>query len=113
MMMRKMMLLLIAANTLPLGGCVAGMAASAVGAAARSARGEPVSNEHLKPMAEKACSAQASQYGAVQIIDVERRSTSRIIVWGTADNGRERRSFECAFGTTITGFKLRAITAQR
>ena len=101
--------LCLAATTLPLGGCVAGMAASAIGMAARSAQGRAASNEHLKPQASAACTARASSYGAVKIIDVEQRSASKIIVWGTADDGQQRRSFECAYGTSITGFKLRAI----
>lgn len=99
----------LAIGALAMGGCVAGMAASAVGMAARSAQGQPASNQHLQPAAAAACSAQASPYGAVRIIDVEQRSTSKIIVWGTVDDGKERRSFECAFGTKIIGFKLRAI----
>ena len=102
-------LCLLTASALALGGCVAGMAASAIGMAARSARGQPASNEHLKPEASAACSARASQYGAVKIIDVEQRSASKIIVWGTVDDGKQRRSFECAFGTRITGFKLRTV----
>ena len=102
-------LCLLAASALALGGCVAGMAASAISMAARSAQGRPASNEHLKPDAEKACSAQAAQYGVVRIIDVEQRTASKIIVWGTAGEGQNRRSFECAFGTKITSFKLRAI----
>ena len=101
--------LCLAAGTLALGGCVAGMAASAIGMAARSAQGHPASNEHLKPAASAACSARASQYGTVKIIDVEQRSASRIIVWGTVDDGKQRRSFECGYGTSITGFTLRAI----
>jgi hypothetical protein len=101
--------LCLAASTLALGGCVAGMAASAISMAARSAQGRPVSNEHLKPAASAACTARASPYGAVRIIDVEQRSASKIIVWGTVGEGSERRSFECAYGTSITGFKLRAI----
>lgn len=96
-----------------LGGCVAAMAASAAGMAARSARGQPVSNEHLRPAARTACEAHAAQYGAVHIIDVEQRSVSKIIVWGTVGEGEQRRSFECSYGTKITGFKLRAITPVR
>ncbi len=99
----------VAATTLALGGCVAGMAASAIGMAARSAQGEAASNEHLKPQASAACTARASQYGTVKIIDVEQRSASKIIVWGTAGDGKQRRSFECAYGTSITGFKIRVI----
>ena len=101
--------LCLAASALALGGCVAGMAASAISMAARSAQGRPVSNEHLKPQASAACTARASPYGAVRIIDVEQRSASKIIVWGTVGEVSERRSFECAYGTSITGFKLRAI----
>lgn len=74
-----------------------------------SARGEPRSNEHLKPEAAQACGAQAAQYGTVHVIDVEQRSIDKIVVWGTADDGTRKRSFECAFGTRVTGFKLREI----
>ena len=70
---------LLAVGALPLGGCVAAMAASAAGMAVQGARGQPQSNEHLQPAARKACEAHAAQYGAVHIIDVEQRSVSRII----------------------------------
>ena len=101
--------LCLAASALALGGCVAGMAASAISMAARSAQGQRASNEHLKPQASAACTARASPYGAVKIIDVEQRSASKIIVWGTVGEGQDRRSFECSYGTRVTGFKLRAI----
>ncbi len=107
----KMMPLLLL--VLPLGGCVAGVAASAAGMAIRSAQGEPQSNQHLQPTARAACSAHAAQYGAVHIIDVEQRSAGRIVVWGTVTSVTERRSFECAFTDRIAGFKLRAIKARR
>lgn len=97
------------AGALGLGGCVAGIASSAVGMAVRSAKGEPQSNQHLQPAARQACTAQASQYGAVRVIDVQQSSASKIIVWGTVGDGAARRSFECAFGTRVTSFKLRAI----
>ena len=89
------------------------MAASAASMAVQGARGEPQGNQHLQPAARQACEAHASQYGAVKIIDVEQRSVSRIIVWGTVGEGPARRSFECSFGTRMTGFKLRAITPNR
>lgn len=107
--MRILVLSLLVVSALSLGGCVAGIAASAVGMAVRSAQGEPQSNQHLQPAATQACSAHASQYGAVHIIDVEQRTVSRIIVWGTVGDGKGRRSFECSYETKITGFKLRAI----
>ena len=106
-------LLVIAAAFPLLGGCVASMAVSALGMAAQSARGRPVSNEALQPQAREQCSAQAAQYGAVNVIDVEQHRIDQIIVWGTVDDGKQRRSFQCDFGTKITGFTLRPITPQR
>ena len=107
-MIRAFSLPLVAA-ALALGGCVAGIASSAVGMAVRSAKGEPQSNQHLQFAARQACAAQASQYGAVHIIDVQQSSVNKIIVWGTVGDGAARRSFECAFGTRVTSFKLRTI----
>ena len=103
----------VAVSALALGGCVAGMAANAVAMAAAGARGEPASNQHLQPTARDACTAQAAAYGTVHIIDIEQRTASRIIVWGTVDDGKQRRSFECGFGTRITSLKLRPINAAR
>ena len=95
-----------------LSGCVAGMALSAASMAARSARGTPTSNEHLLPVARQACTARAAQYGTVQVIDIQPVTTGRIIMWGTVTNGVGRQSFECRFGTKITGFKLRPIATR-
>ena len=96
-----------------LGGCVPMMAASAVSMMARSAQGQPIGNEALQPQAREACSAHAAQFGAVHVIDVQQASMSQIIVWGTVDDGKEKRSFQCDYGTKITGFKLRPITPLR
>lgn len=96
-----------------LGGCVAGMAAGAVGAVARSARGEPVNNGALLPQAVAACSAQGEQYGTVKVIDAQQVKVDRITVWGTTERGGVRQSFECGFGTKVTSFKLRAIAPVR
>ena len=109
--MRRLAITLTTASAFALSGCVAGMAANAVGMAAAAARGEPQGNQHLQPTARAACTAQAAAYGTVRIIDVEQRSVSKLIVWGTVDDGKQRRSFECGFGTRITSFKLRAITS--
>ncbi|MEO8177006.1 MAG: hypothetical protein ABI626_10155 [Sphingomicrobium sp.] len=110
-MTRKLLRVVMLGTAPALGGCVAGMAASAVGMAVQSAQGQPHSNAHLKPTAEAQCSARAAQYGTVHIIDVQQYSPSKIIVWGTVDNGTARQSFECGFGTQISGFKLRPIPA--
>lgn len=106
-------MLLLAACAPALAGCVPMMAASAAGMAARSAQGRPASNEALQPGAREACSVRAAQYGTVHIIDVEQRAVNKIIVWGTVDDGKVRRSFQCNFGTRITGFTLRKINASR
>jgi hypothetical protein len=96
-----------------LSGCVPMMAVSAASMAAQAAQGSPTSNESLQPRAREACSAQAAQYGAVHVIDVEQHSVAKIIVWGTIDDGKQKQSFQCDFGTKISGFKLRPIHAER
>jgi len=88
-------------------------AASGASLAAHAAQGKPVKNDQLQPQARQACSARAEQYGAVHVIDVQQASIDRIIVWGTVDDGKQRRSFQCNFGTRITGFTLRAINRPR
>jgi hypothetical protein len=110
---RKLILLLTVAGGLTLGGCVAGMVAGAAGSAIQAARGQPESNQHLQPTARAECSAYAARHGSVHVIDVEQRSADRIIVWGTVDDGKQRRSFECGFRNAITYFKLRNIRARR
>jgi hypothetical protein len=90
-------------------GCVPMMAASALSAAAQKAQGTPTDNQTLQPQAREACSAQAGQYGSVHVIDVEQHSISKIIVWGTVDDGKQRRSFECDFSTKVDRFVLRPI----
>ena len=96
-----------------IGACVPMMAVSAVDMAARAGQGHPVSNEELQPNAREACSAEAARYGEIHIIDVEQAAVNKIIVWGTVDDGKSKRSFECDFTTKITGFKLRPITPPR
>jgi hypothetical protein len=110
--MRPRLLVRAAASALAavaLGGCAASLAASAASMAIRSAQPRPQSNAHLQPTARQACSERAAQYGAVHVIDVEQRSTGRIVVWGTVTDARERRSFECHFTSAIADFKLRQI----
>lgn len=107
--MHKRSLLMFAPIALATGGCVPMMAASAVSMAAQGAKGRPVSNDGLQPQAREACSAQAAQHGTVNVIDVEQAAVNRITVWGTVDDGKQRQSFQCDFGTRITSFKLRPI----
>ena len=108
-MKRSMIVAILAAAPL-LSGCLPMIAVSAVSMAARGAQGKPVSNEHLKPQARAACSERAAAYGSVHIIDVQQARVNRITVWGTVGEGAQKQSFQCDFGTAITGFTLRPIT---
>lgn len=111
--MRMLIVGLLVGGAMVLQGCVPMVAAGAAGAAIRGARGAPANNEGSEPAARAACVARAEQYGAVHVIDVERRSPGKIVVWGTAGEGESRRSFQCGYGSKITSFTLRAITARR
>ena len=110
-MTRILVSILLAGGALSLGGCVASLAVSAASMAAKGVAGKPKANEQAQPAAATECSTRASQYGRVHLIDVEQRSISKIVVWGTVDDGTQRRSFECSYGTKITGFKLRTIAS--
>jgi hypothetical protein len=100
---------LVALGALPLGACVAGMAASAVGAAVQAAETPRDPSLDHAPAGLKACTERAEQLGEVHVIDTERRGSGAVVVWGTVKNERERRSFECRFDGKVSGFKLRAI----
>jgi hypothetical protein len=112
--MRNVALSALTLGSLLLSGCVYGLAASAVGAAARSAGPDPAyAGEALVLPASEACRAQATTHGAVHIIDIERRSHGSVRVYGTIENAEGRRAFECDFrGDRVTGFRLRQIGAR-
>lgn len=107
--MKRLATVLILAAMPVLGGCVPMMAASAVGTVAQAATPAPVSNAALAPDARGACTQMAAQYGTVDVIDVEQHRVNEIIVWGTVQDAKQKRSFECDFGTKIRAFKLRQI----
>lgn len=107
---RKLLLLLAA--SVALGGCVASVAAGALGAAVRSGQkgdGTFQADEAVKLAAASACRAQAGQYGDVHVIDIEPRSATKVTVWGTVTSATERRSFECRYDRKVVSFKLRNI----
>jgi len=104
-------LALLSGGALALSGCVASLAVSGASMVAKGVAGTPKNNEQAQPAAATECSTRASQYGRVHIIEVEQHTPSRIIVWGTVDDGTQRRSFECHYTTKITGFTLRKIAA--
>jgi hypothetical protein len=111
-MTRILGLALLAGSAVALSGCVAGLAVSGASMVAKGVAGTPKNNEEAQPAAATECSTRASQYGRVHIIEVEQHSPSRIIVWGTVDDGKQRRSFECHYTTKITGFTVRAINSK-
>ena len=108
-MERARRLILLPAAALLLGGCVAGMVASAVGVAADSGRGrgDARNNEFMQAAARQACSAHAAQYGAVQVVGVKQLNDGEIVVSGTVTDAGGKNYFECSFVTEITGFALR------
>ena len=113
--MRRSLLLLVAAASLPLGGCLAGLAAGAVGAAVQAAspnRGPVAYSADLVAAARAACAERAAQHGQVHIIDAEQGRGGRVRVWGTVQGPAERRSFICTWNREVSGFTLRAIPAR-
>ena len=96
-----------------LGGCVAGMVASAVGmATSGQERGEPRNVEWMLVAARQACTAHASQYGAVEITRLKESGGNEIIVFGTVTGADGRSSFTCRFVTEVTGFEVQPIAAR-
>ena len=112
-MVRVPHLVLLPAVALALSGCVAGMVASAVGMAAGGGqgRGEPRNVEFMLVAARQACTAHASQYGAVEITGLKQAGGDEIIVSGTITGANGKNSFQCSFVTEITAFDMRPIPA--
>ena len=110
----KRLILAAAIAAVPLlSGCVPMMALSAAQMVGQAAAGTPKDNQQLQPDARQACTAMAAQYGTANVIDVEQHRIDQIIVWGTVGDGPQKRSFECDYGTKITGFKLREIRPEQ
>lgn len=111
--MRRLILPLVALGALPLGGCVASLAAGAVGAAVRAAdKPDAPPKEDPGPAARAACTVHASQYGNVRIIDIVYRSPAKLVVWGSVEAQGRRRSFQCRWDGKIVGFALKEIAGR-
>ena len=108
---RAALLALLLAGAVGSGGCVAGLAAGAVGAAAQAATERPVVSDDRRTTAVEACRARAAASGQARIIDAQQRSDGRVTVWGTVESGGVRQAFQCRFDGKVTGFKLRSIAA--
>ena len=102
---------LLAGAGLALGGCVAGLAMSAVGAAIQAATPErPPVEEDLRAAAAAACTARAAAHGQVHVIDAEQRPDGRVTVWGRIEDEARRQAFECRFDRgEVKAFRLRDI----
>ena len=108
--MNRSILFLLALGALPLGGCAASLAASAVGAAVRAAdRPDRAPSSDPGPVARAACTAHAAQFGTVKIIDTVYRSVARVVVWGAVEGPAGRRSFQCRWDGKIVGFELKEV----
>ncbi len=108
--MRRPILLLLTLGALPLSGCAASLAASAVGAAVRAAdRPDRAPKEDPGPAARAACTARAAPYGTVKIIDVVYRSAAKVVVWGSVEGEGRKRSFQCRWDGKIAGFDLKEV----
>lgn len=112
--MRRSILLLLALGALPLSGCAAGLAASAVGAAVRAAdKPDRAPSEDPGPAARAACTARALPYGTVRIIDTVYKSPAKLVVWGAVEGEVGRRSFQCRWDGKIVGFEMKEIEQRR
>lgn len=112
--MHRSILPLLLLGALPLSGCAASIAASAVGAAVRAAdKPDKTPAEDPGPVARAACSARAAQYGTARIIDTVYRSAAKVVVWGAVDADRRTRSFQCRWDGKIVGFELKEVDGRR
>jgi len=108
--MRPSFLPLLLAGAFLQSGCVASLAASAVGAAVRAATPDRPDVVHdLRAAAAAACQARGARHGEVRIIDTEQRRDGRVTVWGTVQDAQQRRSFQCTYDRRVTAFDLRPI----
>jgi hypothetical protein len=106
--------LLLALAALPLGGCVASLAAGAVGAAVRAAdKPDRAPKEDPGPVARSACTVHASQYGEVRIIDIVYKSPAKLVVWGSVEAEGRKRSFQCRWDGKIVGFEVKEVVGRR
>jgi hypothetical protein len=112
--MRRSILPLLALAALPLGGCVASLAAGAVGAAIQAAdKPDAPPKEDPGPAARSACTARALPYGNVQIIDTVYKSPAKLVVWGSVEAEGKKRSFQCRWDGKIVGFEVKEVEGRR
>jgi hypothetical protein len=119
--MRKLIFPAIAAGTLMLGGCAAGLGGygygdplsgilgSVLGGGLGGSGYANVNSRELQSAAVNACGEQASQYGQVSVDGVQQVSNSSLQVQGrVASNAYQQRSWACTFRADgrITDFRF-------
>lgn len=125
--MRKFIVTALAASTFALGGCAAGLGGmggpldpvgailgSVLGGGGYGSQGgygnQGYGNQNFQSAAVNACGQQASQYGRVQINNVQSQSNSTLRVYGTVgvNGGYQQRNFACSFRSDgrITDFDI-------
>ena len=110
--MKRAALPLLMMSGFTLSGCVASMAASAVGAAVNASQPRET-NEDLRRPAVAACTTRAVEHGEVHIIDAEQSRGGRVTVWGTATSPEQRQGFTCRWsGGEVSDFDLRVLPAR-
>ncbi len=108
--MRRALIPLLLMSSFALGGCIASVAASAVGAAVNASQPRET-NEDLRGPAVAACTARAIEHGEVHIIDAEQKRGGRVTVWGTVTQAAQRQAFECRYNGQVSVFDLRVLPA--
>ena len=101
-MKRIVILSLLVVLGLALEGCAAGIAMSAVSMGVQLTQNQA----RFEPTAAKACTREASRYGGVNILGIERRTPRKTIVRGTVKGGKGLQSFDCSFDAKIRSFRL-------
>lgn len=104
------------ASAFVLSGCVASIAAGAVGQAVRAAEASrpPFDAAGAAPLASDACRTRAAGAGGTaRIIDVVARGRT-IRVYGAVDSDQGRRAFECDYRNgAVARFELRDVRTAR
>ena len=110
--MRKSFLPVLLAGSLAVSGCAnpLGSVLGSVlgGLGGLGGGGGAYGNQDFQRAAVNSCGQQASRYGRVSVQDVQQVSNSTLRVYGTVDDGFQRRQFRCDFRSDgrISDFQL-------
>jgi hypothetical protein len=99
--MRKSILPILLAATLPLGACAYGLGGqdvlgSVLGTVLNSGN-NGMGGQSFQDAAVEACANEARRYGSVSVTDVRAQSSSTLRVTGVIGTNYDRRAFACSF----------------